>query len=218
MPPAQLAPSSFAERLYAALEPLADQDEQNGWALLIYCNAIGAMFQQVEELVRDTDAGDPGWTLLLDLNRCPTDALPWLAQFAGVRLLPNSSDADMRARIASTDGFRRGTRAAMVGAAAATLTGAQTVVFRERDGAAQGFPAAPDYAYYVTVRTYAPQTPDPAATLRALLAQKPGGIVLAYDGTATGQIYAQLRDNHVDYAAVNTVYPSYAAARDDMPA
>lgn len=210
-PPVELTPEAFAARLYAMLAPLAQQDADTAWSLLILINAIGSMYELVEDWVRDTPDG-PGWSLLLDLDRCPDEALPWLAQFAGVRLLPGSSTDDQRARIASTDGFRRGTRAALIGAAAATLTGAQSVVFRERDSTA----AAPDYAYFLTVKTYTSQTPNPTATQQALLAQKPAGIVLTYT-TAPGQDYQTLRTNHATYAAVGTAYPSYQAARDDTP-
>src|SRR5215467_11358862 len=87
-PPADLTPDTFAERLYDMLAPLAQQDPHNAWALLIYINAIGLMFQEVEDLVRDSPEG-PGWSELLDLNRAPTQALPWLAQLVGVRLLPD---------------------------------------------------------------------------------------------------------------------------------
>jgi len=212
-PPATLTPDSYAERLYAMLEPLARLDSTTGWSLLTYINALGLEFQLVEDWVRDTPDG-PGWSLLMDLGRCPDVALPWLAQFAGVRLLPGSTPADQRARIASTDGFNRGTRQSLIGAARATLTGAQTVVFRERNGAALGHPASPDYAYYLTVLTYDSQTPDPTATLNALLAQKPGGIVLDYR-TAPGQDYQQVRDTRASYAALKTAYADYAAVRDD---
>jgi hypothetical protein len=214
-PPPDLAPDSFAARLYAMLGPVAEQDPFAAWSLLILCNAIGGEYQLVEDWVRDTPDG-PGWSLLLDLDRCPAEALPWLGQFVGVRLFPGSTPAEQRQRIASTAGFKRGTRDALIGAARATLTGAQTVIFRERDGAAQGHPAAPDYAYYLTVTTYDSQTPNPAATLAALLAQKPGGIVLTYQHT-TGQTYQQLHTNHASYAAVKAAYPTYAGVRDDQP-
>jgi len=212
VPPAALAPDTFADRLYLALAPLAREDVDNGWALLILCNALGAMFQEIEDLVRDTPDG-PGWSALLDLDRCPDEALPWLGQFAGVRVLSGSTPAQMRQRIASTDGFKRGTRAALIGAAQATLTGAKTVVFRERDHD----PAdTPNYAYYLTVTTYTAQTPNPAATLAALTAQKPGGIVLTYQ-TLAGQDYQTLHTNHATYADVRSFYPSYDAVRTDTP-
>jgi hypothetical protein len=119
----------------------------------------------------------------------------------------------MRQRIASTDGFQRGTVAALRGAAQATLTGAKTVLLRERDHD----PAdTPNYAYYLTVTTYTSQTPNPAATLAALLAQKPGGIVLTYH-TLAGQDYLTLRTNHATYNDVRTTYASYDAVRTDTP-
>ncbi len=207
-PPSALTPETFAARLYALLEPLAQLDADAGWSLLILCNAIGAMFQEVEDWVRDTPAG-PGWSLLLDLTRCPDEALGWLAQFVGVRLLPGMSADDQRAFIASTDGWRRGTRASMIGAAQSTLTGAQTVVFRERDHDPSD---SPDYAYYLTAYTYTDQTPDSAATLRALLAQKPGGIVLTYT-VADGQDYALLKSSVATYAIVKSTYSDYLAVK-----
>src|SRR5437764_7240325 len=123
------------------------------------------MYQLVEDLVRDTLDG-PGWSALVDLDRCPDVALPWLAQLVGVRLLPGSTPDEQRARIASTDGFRRGTRDAMIAAARATLTGAGTVILRERDGDPVAEPI--DYAYRLTAITYADETPDASATEQAL--------------------------------------------------
>jgi Phage tail protein (Tail_P2_I) len=211
-PPADLAPASFAARLYDALAPLAIVDDENEWALLVYCNALGAMFQPIEDLVRDSPEG-PGWSALLDLDRCPDDALAWLAQFVGVRLLAGSTpDAD-RARIASTDGFRRGTVAAMIGAARATLTGAGVVVLRERDHDPADTPA---YAYYLTVITYADETPDPAATARALGAQKPGGLVLDYR-TATGQDWQSVKTRYATWGAVMAAYATWGAVLIDEP-
>jgi len=207
-PPDELAPDSFAERMYVGMAPLARWDPDNGWSLLILLNAIGAMYQLIEDWVRDQPEG-PGWSLLLDVNRCPDEALPWLAQFVGVRLLPGSTPDEQRARIESTDGFKRGTPAAIVGAAKATLTGGQTVVLRERDGQGAGHPTAPDSAYYLTVVTYQGQTPNPTATKNAILAQKPGGIVLNYL-TEAGQDWQSVKDGNTSWGAVNTRYATWA--------
>jgi len=206
-PPDDLVPDSFAERMYVSLGPLALWDPDYQWSLLILQNAIGQMFQLIEDWVRDTAAG-PGWSLLLDVNRCPDEALSWLAQFVGVRLLPGSTPDEQRARIASTDGFKRGTRAAMIGAAQATLTGGKTVIFRERDGANMGHPSSPDYAYCLTVITYVAQTPDATATKNALLAQKPGGIVLDYH-TNTGQDWQTVKTGNATWQTVKTKYATW---------
>jgi len=206
-PPDALAPDTFAERLYVMLAPLAQSDPDLGWSLLILLNALGAMYQLIEDWVRDQPQG-PGWSLLLDINRCPDEALPWLAQLVGVRLLPGSTPDEQRARIAATDGFRRGSPAAMVGAAKATLTGSQTVVLRERDGANMGYPNSPESAYCLTVVTYQGQTPDQTATKNAILAQKPGGILLNYL-TEVGQDWQTVHDSNASWAAVNTRYATW---------
>jgi hypothetical protein len=166
---------AFADDLRTALAPLATPD------LATYAGAIGAMFAPVDDLVRDTDAGD-GWTALLDVDRAPADALAFLAQFVGV------------------DGFKRGSAGAVRAAAQQYLTGARRVIFRERDGG----------AYRLTVITYTADTPDPAAVLRALLAQKPAGIILTHL-VENGQDYQQVRTIHATYAAVKAAYPTYGA-------
>jgi hypothetical protein len=214
-PPDDLVPEAFAARLYGMLAPLAQQDFDSAWSLLILCNAIGGMYEPVEEWVRDTPEG-PGWSLLVDLDRCPPEALPWLGQFVGVRIPPAlTADADRRAWVASTDGWKRGTRDALIGAAKATLTGNQALVFRERDGAAYGA-TTPDDAYHLTVYSYANETPNATATLNALLAQKPGGIVLHYHA-ATMQDYQNVYDTNATYAVVKSTFRDYAALATNQP-
>jgi hypothetical protein len=211
-PPDELQPQPFASRLYRMMAPLARDDPSYGWALLIFVNAATLAYEQVEAWVRDTPTG-PGWSLLLDVERCPPEALPWLGQFVGVRLIKGASDEANRERIKATDGFQRGTRAALIGAAQATLTGNRSVFLTERDHD----PAdTPDYAYYLTVTTYRGQTPDPAATERALLGQKPGGLILTYV-CVDGQVYDQVRTRFATYAALNAAYPNYQAVWTDTP-
>lgn len=205
VPPAELTPDSYAERLYAALAPIALRDPDHGWALLILVNAIGGMFQEPEDLARDTPEG-PGWSALMDLDRCPDMALPWLAQFVGVRPLPGSTEDEQRLRIASTDGFKRGTPAAIRGAVEATLTGNRIVYFRERD------PNGADPPYTLEVVTLTAETPDPGATLAALLAQKPGGIVLTYR-TVLGQDWQELQQSGNTWRQARTTYATWRDMR-----
>lgn len=196
---------SVAADLYAELAPLAVEDADRGWALLTIGEAIGRMVQDVDDLARDREAGI-GWSAIVDRLRVPAAGLAWLGQMTGVRVTAGAGADVQRAEIANAAGFRRGSPAAMIGAARAHLTGAQTVVLRERDGG----------AYRLTVITYADQTPDPAAVERALIAQKPAGVVLLYL-TQTGQDYATLAGAYADYAAVAATYADYHAVTDDVP-
>lgn len=195
---------SFADDLYDALLPVAWLDAQADWHLAYYCGAAGEMFQDVADVARDTPAG-PGWSAVMDLGRCPDAWLPWLGQFAGVTVIPGSTPAEMRERIARTDGFRRGTPEAIRAAAQATLTGNRTVYFRERNGG----------AYRLDVVTLSGETPDPAATRAALMAQKPGGILLTYN-TVTGQDWQALRDTPPrTWTKVKADYATWQGVRDN---
>jgi hypothetical protein len=211
-PPPELTPDSFASRLYGMLAPIAQADPDFGWSLLIYLNALGQMFQLLEDIERDTPDG-PGWSALLDLDRCPDYALPWLAQFVGVRIPGGLTEQEQRDWIASTDGFRRGSVQAMIGACKATLSGTQTVLFRERSG---GPTTAPAYAYYLSVFTYTSETPNPTATQAALLAQKPAGLVLVYAAVAAGT-YAAVKGSYATYAAVKAAFATYSGLLTNSP-
>jgi energy-converting hydrogenase Eha subunit B len=163
--------STFTGRLLDKQRPWASSDHQ---LLLI---AFGAMFEQIAHLVNeqgdDSDADFvPGWGVLFDPDLCPTWALPYLGQFVGVGNLVGVPDATARALIKSQPRHRRGTPRSIVQAAAATLTGTQTVVLTEFY---LGDP------YQLSAVTYTAETPDPSVTLAAMLANKPAGILLTYN-------------------------------------
>lgn len=160
---------AVAETWYDELQVTQPGDPDRGWPLLILLGALGIAFGPLHDIVRDTDAG-PGWSQVMDPDRCPGWALPWLAQFAGVRLTASMPESEQRARITSPPAFERGTRAAMRAAATPYLTGTQQVRIIERDGG----------AYNVTVITSTSETPDPAVVEAAVRAQKPAGLLLTY--------------------------------------
>lgn len=145
--------------------------------LSIFAGAIGEQFEEIYELISDrgTD-GDPnyasGWSVLFDVDLCPAKYLPFLGQFVGVPDLVGVAEVTARALIGSQPSMHRGTPRSIINAAAATLTGTQTVQLVERYG---GDP------YAIRVVTYTAETPDQAATLAAILRMKPAGIVLTYD-------------------------------------
>lgn len=205
---------SFAQDLYESIEPLAYADADNNYSLAEYCVAIGEMFQIVEDLGRDQIIDDvqyPGWSVIMDIDRAPTDALGWLAQFVGVRTRTGLNDKDQRDRIKSTAGWSRGTVSALQGAVSTYLTGTKTFVFRERYDRDNPTVDAP---YYLDIVTYTAETPNPAAALQALMAQKPAGIILRYV-VLGGQDYASIKSHYVTYTAVKNAYDSYEEMKVD---
>jgi hypothetical protein len=193
-----------AEELYARLGPWAAADTERGlatgeWRLLEMCEGIMGRLQDIREVVfDDIDEDHPGWSHVLDVDRAPEEWLGWMAQFAGVRLQQGLDEVTQRARIKSTDGFRRGSPGAIVGAAQQYLTGDKTVYLVERHGS----------PYRLTVTTVAGETPDVASVVAAIKAQKPAGIVMGH--TITTEIdYNALRDTHADYDEVADLYVNY---------
>lgn len=163
--------SDAAERIYDRLRPYQLGDEAAGWLLLALCEALSRTLVRPNELLRHDDTGT-GWRRLLDADRAPAWALPFLAQWVGVAPLPRGlTEQQTRDLIRDAPGLRRGTPAAIVTTARRYLTGHQTVLLRERDGD----------PYFLTIVTRTAETPDPDALLRAVVAeQKPIGIVLSH--------------------------------------
>lgn len=186
--------TTFAEDSSERLEPWSNDD------LEILSGAIGAMFEQVQEIVRDGD--QPGWTVPVTLSLAKE--LDWLGQFVGVRRRPLYTEAQFRTAIDEVSGFARGTRSSLIAAAARTLTGTKTVNFYERNGGD---------AYALTVITYKSQTPDETATEAAIRAVKPAGIVLTYL-CVDGNTYTQVLADHTDYADLEASFADYQELRD----
>jgi hypothetical protein len=145
--------------------------------------------------------------MMFDPNNCPVEALAWLGQFVGVPLENRSvleADAPyyarQRSRIAAHIGFSRGTPAAMRAVLAPLLTGNQTVFFKERDGD----------PYTLTVVTRTSETPDAVAARRALLTQKPAGIILNYT-TANTRTFAETTATGNTFAASLAAWPTFNA-------
>lgn len=204
------------EILYDELQVTQPRDEALGYPLLILLGAIGTAFGELHDIVRDTDDG-PGWSVLMDPDRCPAWALPWLAQFAGVVLPPGLDEAEQRRRISNPAPYRRGTKLAMIEAAQATLTGTRTVRVLERTGSSYHFtvvtrPGETDAAPYDDVSgSYDDALGSYDSTARTVLAirsQKPAGLlfdhiitdaVLIDDGSLTlDAVAATLDDATID--------------------
>lgn len=207
---AQPALSRTAQRLYDSLAPLMVLDEENGWAGAYFCAALAAPLDPIADVVLDGEDGTPGWTVIFDPDNCPAEWLPWLARFVGVVLPPNLDEAAQRLRIRETDGFKRGTVAAIQGAARQHLVGPDgtgstaTVYLVERQGG----------AYKLGITTLSSETPDSALVLAAILEQKPAGITLTYT-TVSGGDLATLRAAATDLADIAGDFTDLNAIRAD---
>jgi hypothetical protein len=201
------AATRFGGDLYAELAPIAEQtdDAGKGYHLLAFCDALGRMFEQVNELVRDTDAGI-GWSSIFDVDRAPPYALPWLGQLVGVTVDVTLPVESQRQQIRDEEGLARGTLAAIQAAPKPYLTGNQTVIVIERDGS----------PYRTSVITYEDETLDEDAIRARLLAKKPAGIVLNYQ-VLPGQTWQQLLENHPTWQDVLDDYATWQDVRDDTP-
>lgn len=204
---------SVAQQLYDALTPLAFADEACDWSLLYFLAANGQMVQQIDTYASDTPDGDPGWSILLDIDRCPDEALGYIAQCCGVSLLAGATSDQSRLRIRSTDGMKRGTPSAVIGAAQQALIAGQRVTLRERYN-----PANPsvDSPYHFEVTTYTAETPDADELARRVEEQKPAGNI-AHTLVVDGQDWQRVEDDYATWADVATAYATWEDVADDTP-
>jgi hypothetical protein len=191
--------TSTGARLQARTQPLAPDDERWGWPHAALCGGLAAAFDQVAD-VFDPPGDVPPGAPLLDVTLCPDWALPWLAQVVGVVLPQGITAEQSRTLIADVAGWQRGTPGAF-------LTGSKTVYFNERKGGA---------AYTLQVVTLDSETPDPTLVLAALMAQKPGGIVLEYAHVAAAT-YAEIDAAYATYDEVRTTFDDYSEVRTNQP-
>lgn len=158
--------------------------------LPIYLTGLANPFQLVEDYGSDDvdSLGQriPGWSIIVDVDRVPDEAVPWLAQCAGVRVTTGLSVADQRLQLSGLSSWKRGTVAALQAAPAPYLTGGKTVIIKERDTS----------PYHFEVITYASETPDDVAVLAALLTQKPASLIMVYT-VFSGQKAFTVRDSTI---------------------
>jgi hypothetical protein len=189
----------LAEILYSeALEPAHTvHDEDLDWPLLRWAHAWTLPFVKMWEVAY---GGDFAWETLLDPSECPDWALPWLAQWGGVRVEPSWTTEQLRDAIKDPSGFARGRPAAMIAAAARGQTGDAKVEFVERFSS----------AWTVLVRLRASETPDPDQKMAEILRSKPGPLILNVAFTDNNTYYFVWRD----FATYQDVFDEYATYED----
>lgn len=196
--------------LYDDLEPLAYDDQAQGWALANFCAAIGVSLEEIAGLVRTDEDGHDGWSAFADPIRCPTDFLYTLAQWAGVRYPYRMPEADLRQLIGPhAPGVWRGTKGSIEAAVRRYIGPTGSLYFEER---------ADGDAYRLRIFTYTFDTPAEAAdTIRnELLGAIPAGLILDYE-IRDGQTYGMAQAKHETYADLAAAYANYGDVRDDAP-
>ena len=203
---------SFAAELYRKLAPLTWDDVNQNWALAYYMGSLGAMFQVIQGYARDQN-GAVGWSQMVDVERCPDEALPWLGQFVGVVAPPQGANETneayaerLRVIVRNQEAQARGSVGAMKSAIAAVLTGNKFVDFTERDTS--------PYHFHVNTLTY--ETPDAAALTAAINAAKPAGLQYTYTGI-TGQTFNIVKGKHATFDAVKAAYANFDAMKNAAP-
>ncbi len=162
--------SDLAEAFWRDLGYHAEDDEAQGYPLLIYCSAWNLPLEPIHEIIRERDGLKP-WEILFDPDECPVWGLPYLSMFPGVELQPGMSEEQQRNEIREPTGWRRGQPQAIRIAGQRTLTGTKRVIVR---------PRTPEPGMHY-IRTLASETPDEERTRRELRAALPPWEVLDYE-------------------------------------
>ena len=134
--------TSYAtEQIYSAVpQYIQNTDATNGFPLYSFIYGIGQIVDGnpsivsnlgLNQIIRqgigpsgfydDSYSTAPNWSQIIDINRCPTFALPWLAQFVGVSLANVTTRAQMVSRIQTHSNFQRGTVSAIINALLANI-------------------------------------------------------------------------------------------------
>jgi hypothetical protein len=189
-----------ADRIYNRLTPLADGDEAAGYPLYGLVEALTLPQDPLEEIVREDDT-HPAWTRAVDPNEAPLWVLPWLAQLVGVEWQGPSSEA-LRTKTLERPRYRRGTPSAIRSAAQTTLTGTRTVFIGARP---YGSP------WRLSVGTLGSETPNAALTTRAILDEKPAGVILETLVDLAVWTYLAIWATYASYTTLNAHFATYTA-------
>lgn len=197
VPPETVPERTATDDLLEGFEPWMTSDLRD------YLTAAGGTLAEVELYSSDTDDGHEGWTLLLDVDRCPQPALPYLAQFVGEVLPRGIAEQAGRQWVRDAPNERRGTLAAIIAAAQRYLTGQRTVTVIEREN---------NIVDAIGVLTYAQETPDSDAVLRELQKVVPADVILNYR-VSGGQTWNDVNTANASWNALTSQKWSQVATK-----
>ena len=184
------APGPFTNGVLTSASPWTTASPSSD--LTNYISALGSMFDTVASLLQES--GDPSspatytpsWSTLLNVQTCPTQFLPYLAQFVGASVPPGTDDATARNTIQMLPAQHRGTPAAIVAAAQSQLAAPQTVTLFERQNSIGGVDA-----YRAVLIVFQNQLLTTLQAVRtAVELVKPAGIQFTYIATS-GFLWSQ---------------------------
>jgi hypothetical protein len=181
-------------------------DAENGYVGAILSGAFATMIDPVSDIVRDQADGTPGYAILFSPDALVSigrpEWLPWLAQFVGdsQAVLSAPDVATKQAIIKTPLNFTRGRPSTIVAAAQNTLTGARTVILNTFLGGSSNA---------LGITTFTSQTPNPTATINAIMAVMPAWIVPTIS-VVTGGDYATLAASHSSYSLMEAAHTHYS--------
>lgn len=207
-------PEDIGDEMYSDAMPLVDIFGDKDEHLWIYLHGLAAMLQPIEDICKDGDNGEPGWSQIFDLNRAKTSWLPWVGQLNGYQVpaKPASQtlaqyDAIQRQRIFTKRADTKGTTARLVDDIKDHLNPPARVLVSERYGgdAAQ----IRVWVYTSDIKT------SQAEVQKAALSAKFAGLIMTFSvlpGTAS---YNGLLAANATYQAVKTTFTDYTHVLTD---
>jgi len=197
--------SELTQRMYDQLEPLAGADSSVGWPLLAYIDTLGRMLLPGAILVENGPNDEPGWSIVLDINRIPDEGLDWLGQFIGMHFFQGVTATTKRQQIRDKVGWQRGTPASIIAAVRLFLTGTGTVQFAERDSS----------PYHFNVTIWASEAPADTSTIIRYVNQyaKPAGLqwtLTVNPGSPPSLTYSQIYTATWLYSYIYNQFQTYA--------
>jgi hypothetical protein len=196
--------NDVTQRIYDGLEPVSKPDPALGWPLLAYINAMGEMFQPAADLIENGPNGEPGWSIILDIDRIPDEGLPYLAQYLGMHFYQGITANTMRQQIRDHISWQRGTPASIFAGVRLFLTGTQTVQLTERDTS----------AYHFNVAIWASEAPADTTLITRYINQfaKPAGLqwtLTVNPGTPPSLTYLQIYNDLWTYQYIYDNFQTY---------
>lgn len=196
----------IGSELYSDLQPIVDTWGDPNDDLRVLCNALGLMIEPIDDIAKDGDNGEPGWSQALDLQRAKDEWLPWLGQWVGYAVPQKATSetqaawsARERGRIVSRAKNRRATVALLREVIQEQLTGTKTVIIQERSADANTINV---YVYNSEIATTS------ALVQAAALAAKAAGLIMNFT-VLTGANYSLLQASNATYAVMTGKHANY---------